>query len=306
MVESIATFIPATLFGFAALYYYFRMPKHFSRTLTKLRDNGVFASNEIKIGERVSRLAQDSLLRIGLFVVPVIWAVGAIVLFPYHAGKHTYWFQINPISYAYVASSWMLLLAALSGLVISMAISGATLNSIFTNNKITVHSLHSDKSGGFGPVGNFSFQFTIMALLAGIMVGTFVWGSIENDTFRADYPIFLLEGLAYLVIVPTLFYLPIRGAHKAMVAFRDDLIKQTYARYSVENQSKYDVGNKENLTNISGAVEQMDILKRLAVHESSYPVWPFGFRTRVGVFANAIFPLTCTLAGVVFDSILNH
>src|SRR6478672_8161630 len=30
--------IPATLLGFVAFYYYFRMPAHFSGTLTKLRE----------------------------------------------------------------------------------------------------------------------------------------------------------------------------------------------------------------------------------------------------------------------------
>jgi hypothetical protein len=302
--------IPVTLFGFGAFYYYFRMPTYFSAILTELRDNGVFAS-KISISldlenVLVSRLAQDSRLRIAPFVLPIIWAVLAILLFPYYAARDTFWWQINPISYVFVVLSWMLMMAALSGLVISIAISGAALNSIFTKNKVIVHSLHPDKSGGFSPVGDFSFRLTIMALLTGIMVGVGVWQSIAVDNFRTDFPIFLLDGLAYLVIVPILFYLPIRGAHKAMAAYRDNLIKQTYAKYSVENRSKYDPQNEEILTDVKGAVEQMDVLKRLAVHESSYPVWPFGFRTRVGVFANAIFPLTCTLAGVVFDNILNH
>jgi hypothetical protein len=298
--------IPFLLFGFGAFYYYFGMPTHFSGTLTKLRDNGVFASDEIEIGDRVSKLARDSRLRRVPMYLPVIMGILFILLFPPDTTNRTLWFDINLISYAILVFDWMLLWLALSGVVISMAISGITLNSIFTKNKIIVHSLHPDKSGGFSPVGHFSFQLTIMALLTGILVGLMVWQSIERDHFRTDFPIFLLDGLAYFVIVPTLFYLPIRGAHKAMVAYRDNLIKQTYGRYSVENLSKYDPQNEEILTNIKGAVEQMDILKRLAVHESSYPVWPFGFRTRVGVFANAIFPLTCTLAGVVFDNILNH
>jgi hypothetical protein len=299
-------YIPYVLFAFSTLYYYFRMPARFSGTLTKLCDNGVFASDEIEIGKQVSRLAKYSPLRIVPFVVPVIASVLAIFFFPPNAAKDTYWYDINRVSDISNVVIWMLLWMALFGLVISMAVSGAALNSIFANNKISVHSLHPDKSGGFSPVGNFSFQFTIMALLVGIMVGLVAEQSVERGTFRSLYPVFLLYGLAYLVIVPILFYLPIRGAHKAMVAYRDRLIKQTYARYSVENQSKYDIEDKETLTNISGAVEQMDILKRLAVHESSYPVWPFGFRTRVGVFVNAILPLTFTLAGVVFEKILNH
>lgn len=48
----------------------------------------------------------------------------------------------------------------------------------------------------------------------------------------------------------------------------------------------------------------MDVLERLAKHESSYPVWPFGYRSRVGVFLNSTFPLTCTLAGVVVDNMI--
>jgi hypothetical protein len=76
--------------------------------------------------------------------------------------------------------------------------------------------------------------------------------------------------------------------------------------YSAEHLSKREMQDEEILTDTSGAVEKMDILKRLAKHESSYPVWPFGFRTRLGVFVNAILPLTVTLIGVGFDNILNH
>jgi hypothetical protein len=54
-----------------------------------------------------------------------------------------------------------------------------------------VHSLHPDKSGGFSPVGDFSFQLTIIALLPGVMVGSFVRQDIENDTFRSTYPLLL-------------------------------------------------------------------------------------------------------------------
>jgi hypothetical protein len=89
-----------------------------------------------------------------------------------------------------------------------------------------------------------------------------------------------------------------------MTAYRDNLIKKTYGRYSVENRSKYDPEDQEILANVEGAVEQMDVLKRLAVHESSYPVWPFGYRTRIGVFINAAFPLACTLTGVFVDNML--
>jgi hypothetical protein len=300
-------FIPVTLFGFVAFYYYFRMPAYFSAMLTKLRDNGVFASDEIEIGERVSRLAQDSRIRaipILVAVVAGILTAAMAVLRILRTPDTIYWFDINRINSAPLVVNTMLLWLALSGVATSMAISGATLNSIFTKNKVIVHSLHPDKSGGFGPVGDFSFQLTVMLLFPGIMVGSFVWLSIEAGHFRSEYPVLLSEGLAYLVIVPTLFYLPIRGAHKAMVAYRDNLIKQTYAKYSVENLSKFDPQNEKILTNVKGAVEQMDVLKRLAKHESSYPVWPFGYRTRVGVFVNAILPLTVTLIGVFVDNML--
>jgi hypothetical protein len=292
------------LLGFGAFYYYFRMPTLFSAMLTRLRDNGVFTSDEIEIGERVSRLAQDPRLRTVPFVFPAVMGMLQLFIFPPTTTKHLFWYDVHPISGLSIVVSWMALWVALSGVVICIAMSGITLNSIFTNNKVKVHSLHPDKSGGFNPVGDFSFKLTILALLPGIFIVVVVGQSIATDIIRFNYLVFVLNAMAYLIIVPMLFYLPIRGAHKAMVAFRDNLIKQTYSRYSVENQSKYDPQNEETLTNVKGAVEQMDILKRLAKHESSYPVWPFGYRTRIGVFLNAVFPLACTLAGVFVDNML--
>lgn len=301
--------IPAQLLAFAAFYYYLQMPKRFSKTLIELRNNGVFTSDDIRIGCRVSRLSYDSRIRMipifGALIVGVLIAL-VTTLRIFRTPETVYWFDLNHVNSVPLVIGWMLTWLALSGVATSMAVSGAALSSIFAGNKILVHSLHPDKCGGFSPVGKFSFLLTSMALFPGIMIVVFAWTSIENNTLRSDYPLLILEGVLYLVIVPLLFYLPIRGAHKAMVAYRDDLIRETYERYSDEHLSKRNVQDKEGSASINSAVDQMDILKRLAVHESAYPVWPFSFRTRAGVFLNSILPLAFTLIGVVFDNYLNH
>jgi hypothetical protein len=189
-------FITVSLFGFVAVYYYLRMPAHFSGTLTKLRDNGVFDSDEIEIGKRVGTLAQDSRIRALPIFVAVVVEVMMFAMSTLRTHNAGYWFDINRVNSAIMLFNTSIIWLALAGVMVSMAISGAALNSILASNNIIVHSLHPDKSGGFGPVGDFSFGLTVMALFPGIMVGGFVWGSIKADTFRYDYPGLLLAGLA--------------------------------------------------------------------------------------------------------------
>lgn len=300
-------FIASVAFAFTCFYYYLKMPTHFSSSMRTLRTNGIFTSDDIEISDRTIELARDR----RIIAIPSISAAlaGLAVIATGIVGisgppEVTHWSHRTIITGTLVVFNWTLIWLALSGLIVSMAVAAAALNSIFDNNRIVVHRLHPDRGGGFSPVGDFSLKLTPMAILPGLIIGFSVWESINQGTFRYDSPQFIVSAAICLGIIPALFYLPIRSARKAMLRYRDGLIRETYERYSAEHQSKHEAQNEGALKNIKDSVEQMDVLERLAKHESSYPVWPFGYRSRVGVFLNSTFPLTCTLAGVVVDNMI--
>lgn len=300
-------FIASAIFAFTAFYYYLKMPTHFSSSITTLVSNGIFKSDDIGISERTIDLAQDRRVK----AAPLISAaLAALVMYligifgVFGPPGVTHWSYRTVITGSLVVFNWSLIWLALSGLFVSMTVACAVLNSIFANNAVVVHRLHPDKGGGFSPVGDFSLKLTPVAILPGLLLGFSVWQSINKDTFRHEYPGFILFAVLCLGIAPTLFYIPIRSARKAMLCYRDSLIRETYEQYSAKHQSTYNSQNKGTMNHVKDSVEQMDVLERLAKHESTYPVWPFGYRSRVGVFVNSTFPLTCTLAGVFADNIL--
>lgn len=300
-------FIPSVFFAFAAFYYYLKMPAHFSSTFARLWKNGVFPSDNLQIGQRANKLASDPRVRALPVIIASVTGLVLITMGLLRALRKPdilHWFDINILSGAIVVFNWMLIWFALSGLVTSMAIAAISLKSIFASNGIQVHSLHPDKAGGLSPIGDFSLQLTVMAILPGLLISFSAWQSIDQQTFNRDLPMLLLYAILCFGILPMLFYLPIRSAHRAMLSYRHNLIRETYSQYSAEHLSLYDSKKAGTSTNARDAVEQMDILQRLARHESSYPVWPFAYRTRVRVFLNSSFPLTCTLVGVFVDKML--
>lgn len=289
-------------YSFGMVYYYFRMPELFSRMLTTLRDNSVFTSSEVETGEFASKFSQNARMRrVPIYTGLILFALQNVTA-PPRKRAPVFWYDAHPVNAFIVTVTWLPLWIIISGLVLSIVTSGATLNAIFTRNKILVHSLHPDKSGGFGAVGNFAFRMTIMALLPGIMLIVVIWRSIELNVTGPIYPAFLLLSLGYVVVVPLLFYLLIRGGHKAMEDFRNSLIERVCLRYSNYNFSIRGMQNREeDWVHAASTLEQMDTMKRLATHASSYPVWPFGMRMRVGVVVNSILPLSLTLIGILVD-----
>lgn len=213
-----------------------------------LRTNGIFTSDDIEISDRTIELARDR----RIIAIPSISAAlaGLAVIATGIVGisgppEVTHWSHRTIITGTLVVFNWTLIWLALSGLIVSMAVAAAALNSIFDNNRIVVHRLHPDRGGGFSPVGDFSLKLTPMAILPGLIIGFSVWESINQGTFRYDSPQFIVSAAICLGIIPALFYLPIRSARKAMLRYRDGLIRETYERYSAEHQSKHEAQTRE-------------------------------------------------------------
>jgi hypothetical protein len=137
--------------------------------------------------------------------------------------------------------------------------------------------------------------------LAVFVVRTIVDGRISQ--FGTLLFIFA-SSILFAVCVPVLFYLPLRGAHHAMAAFRERLLQDTASRYFTLHQEAHRqpdlVPDSENL---SEKVELLKLLQELHQHDSAYPVWPFGMRISIAVAINAVIPLIPSLLGLALELI---
>jgi hypothetical protein len=195
--------------------------------------------------------------------------------------------------------TWTISYFALGGLLTNVVLGIRLIDQIFQRNAIQVYPLHPDNSGGLGAMGRYSLKLSLIALALGLFIVAAAIASITRGIIQTDYILFALS-LIYLAIVPTLFFLPLRTVHAAMVAFRDNLFRETSNRYlshhlNLHQNSEIGVDELEN------NIKYLDQLKALREHDKMYPVWPFDLRIRLTVFFTTILPILPSVIGIATD-----
>jgi hypothetical protein len=108
--------------------------------------------------------------------------------------------------------------------------------------------------------------------------------------------------VVYIFAVPILFYLPIREAHDVMLDFRNKLLNDLSLNYS-KVQNSLNLSSEDANKELADTVEKLNQLRGLQEHILRYPVWPFDFRTGIGVAVNSVLPILAALVGLAFDLI---
>ena len=122
---------------------------------------------------------------------------------------------------------------------------------------------------------------------------------IRRGTIGENY-FLIFNTTVYLFLVPMLFYLPLHFPHRAMVAYREKLMSDTAKHYHEEHR-KILQGLSTDAEELETKLKYLDGLQKLQEHNRKYPVWPFNFRTSLGVFANAITPTVPTVIGLALN-----
>jgi hypothetical protein len=283
----------------AAIYYWLLLPSLLKRTFGKLSDNEVFAS-EVQISPKF----QNSFASLWVRRLPYIFAVGADGLIASGLlDNSTYWHEVHPISFVCAILIWLFAFFAAASAFLNIVIAIVLIDHIFRHNPTVTRPLHPDRAGGFRPLGDFSLRLSYLAVIYGLFYVTLAIRSTRMGTIGEDYSLFFWVTF-YFIIVPILFYLPLDAAHRAMVAYRDNLIRDTSARYSKENQGIHETDYTLDADELEQRLRALDALKKLQEqHEREYPVWPFNMRIRITVLANAMVPVIPTLIGLIIDTL---
>jgi hypothetical protein len=294
-------YLPVIVVLTVIVYHYCLLPRLVGRAFAELQHNQVFVFNTIKVDSKTSNafsakwvLILPLGLTLGIGAILILWL---LVFIP---GDLTYWSVIHPITFLVAGSTYMIAWWALVSLIANLTLTIRLINAIFAHNRIKVHRLYPDQSGGFNPMGRFSLRISVIALV----YGAFLVAAAINSTFNTgiieeDYLLFFQIPI-YLVVVPTLFYWPLRSAHRAMVQFRDDLIRETSQRYLDEHLKAHNAATND-AEKLEARLKYMDALKKLQEHEQTYPVWPFNMRIRLTVVANTLVPVIPTVIGLALE-----
>jgi hypothetical protein len=286
--------VPAILS--AAIYYYFCFPTLLRTTFDALLIRGIFVSTPVKISNRMQGKFKS---RRPAFLGPALslCAYLASILWLLNQNEPTSWWYLNPTIIIIGISVLQIAWVPFFSLLVNYAIAILLIRDILEGNEIQVYRLSVDRSGGFGPLGQFSLRVVFFAFSYGIFLAQWAIHSTSDGTIGTDYALFFNVTL-YAVLVPTFFYLPLSIAHQKMAAFREKLVHETSRQYLREHLNIHE-GKLPKLTKLEEQVKHMAALQVLVKHELDYPVWPFSTRIRLTVLLNSLIPAVPTIIGIL-------
>lgn len=295
-----AAFEVAVFAFFLIMYYYLVFPKLVGATFDKLIHEKVLPESEIKVSAVLLRHFESKTIR--LMPVFLVTPIVIILMFDYvfNFDDVTMWSEPNLFFYTCSMVGNIIGWLALASLMVNLILVILLIHSVFVNNRVEVFPLHQDGSGGFGALARFSLRMSYLALIIAAFIIGQVISALRRESLSREYFI-VFNSLAYLLIVPALFYLPLHQAHRAMLGYRAELISQTSLQYAARHKALL-AEIPSNANALANQLKYLEELERLQAYNRKYPVWPFSMSVRIAVIANAITPLVPTVIGLVVEN----
>ena len=169
-----------------------------------------------------------------------------------------------------------------------------------------IHALHPDHCGGLAFLGDFSLRGAYLIAVIALNLSFLVLHNayiLHQPNPLGDVSV-TLAGIAYLILAPLAFFLPLAPAHEGMSKARveaETLIADEANRLYVSIQSDLRQSKID-----AAAIARLDDLNRLSKLTSDFPVWPFDIRT-MGRFVTAvILPLVPALVVKLVEMIITR
>lgn len=284
------------------LYYYLRLPTLLGSAFSDLATNKVFREQFVKVDPQIKRLLDSVVLRSltwGLMILIGVVFVGWSLLNP---DDVVFWSDYPPVLLGSCVL-WSIVWYTGSALLVNAIMGVRISSSIVRTNKIVVYKLHPDRSGGFSPLSRFSLHVTYFAVVYG--VNLLFWGarSLYHGTVAEDYML-MLNVLIYTLVVPILFYMPLYQVHREMREFRDDLVRDTSARFLAIQQRAHQINDELDAEQLETTLRELAALKALEKIDRTTPVWPFSFQIQLRVWFNTLAPIIPTVLGLALEVVL--
>lgn len=284
------------LFYAVMIFYHLWLPNLFTNTLVRLYENGAFEKSEVNLQSLIGISKNTWWIRvpiIGTIVLLMCW----FVYMP--LDSFNFWFEVNLIPFLAVTVLYSVAWYTGFALLITIVLAIRFMNLVFKDNHIRVNPLHPDECGGFRPLSTFSIRLINIALFWAVILVVSVIRSYQLGVIGGDYALFSSPVL-YLMLVPTLFYLPLHSTHLAMLKYRNQLMADTAEQYLREHNtllSELSASDKD----MEARLKRLENLQKVQEHNRKYPVWPFTYRIRFAVLANAVIPTVTTIIGFILD-----
>ena len=170
---------------------------------------------------------------------------------------------------------------------------------------IRVQPWHPDKVGGLGGLNDYAIRFSWFIAVIGFGLALLSYQALRAATLASSYDLWIAIAV-YVVLVPTLFFLALGSAHRAMLREKNSSMEMISNQLNAEYQAIQSILAKPikasgGVTDVASSVTNVKHLQELYELTDRFPVWPFD-ATTIRRFATAVSsPL---VAGVIVGLIV--
>lgn len=237
----------------------------------------------------------------------------ALPLSPYDVAPYDSWLIKDPIIALVRAPVIFVVFYALAVVVYDLVFIIVAINAAFRDAEIQIEPMNPDGAGGLGFVGRFAVNLGYLTAALGLLLFARIMGNstvIEDSSASLVLNdmrnfVFLFGVGAYLIIAPTIFFLPLRTAHSAMARYKNVLLGKISGRFShlVEEVRATSWENEAQTEELLQQIRQVRDAQETIRKE--VPVWPFNavsFRRFLGfLFTPLLAAIISAIVNLIFS-----
>ena len=218
------------------------------------------------------------------------------------------WWSDNPYYVVYVLISNYIQFVIVAKIVFQVLVAVYFLVRLFREFEIVYRPHHPDRSGGMGSIGEFATIVAYMAAAFGVVlvVNTFTQeyakGADELFSFESGF-LFYITLAMYSLVVPIIFIIPLRAAHRVMKAYRDQELAWIDERIQLSFQAIK--GDAEIQAEVLGErMDEIEHYEQLRKLVTRFPVYPSNIANLIRFGVSSITPLLLAVISPIIDILL--
>ena len=245
---------------------------------------------------------------LAITLLSVCWIVLAFAplpgLQPYPEAPYPSWITAHPAIVWSQVPGLVIVIYALLLTVYDVVIIIIALYAAFRNQEIRVEPLNPDKAGGLGFIGRFSANLCYLIGAIGLLQSVRTVQAQADLTEPRNY-MFVVGFVLYLLLAPSIFFIPLWTSHAAMKRYRDSLLADVSKRFDAilsRVRSLRQEGDKEAEA-LLGEMQQLDEMRTLIAKQT--PVWPFNVGSVRKFFGLVFSPILPAVTSYMEDYVTN-
>jgi len=261
--------------------FYLWIPLGLDKVFDSLRSSNVLGMTEKEyksmISDDISTICAD---KRWTYIAAVLTPVGLVLWYLFWAGylgplEPTWLTGVRGHAVFCVRSAiWMICGYAGLMVVVNETIVVRVLRKVFREHAIQLRPFHPDRCGGLKSTGDHALTISYLIGLAGFSI--FIAAFLSREVGRihyGDYPLYA-SIVVYLILSPTLFFLPLVMVHNAMKAAKESLLLAILNQLETAYlQAQADLPS--TAAELKNTVERIEHLRALYSLTERFAEWPF-------------------------------